>query len=297
MRCISRSITLLVSAGALAMAGEGCVLVDGGRIRAGDLAVAVPAFAAMPAERDLAPAPAGTLVRIFTRVQLAALAPGFSGELPDRVCVQRRREAIPPEAWQAAVEAALTKMCGQTAWKAKVLEAPMHRFPMGELVFHRSGLTAGRGATQLWRGAVLLPDKSTVPVWVRVDVQTRRSALLLRTPVAAGAAIGPEDYRTEEIWAPGVCVEAGDAPRPDWMLARHAMQAGAELRKEDLRFPPAVQRGQTVELEAGTGPARLRVPAVAEHDAAVGEMVPMKSGWNGSRLVGRVTGERKARVE
>lgn len=279
------------------MAGEGCVLVDGGRIRAGDLATVAPAFASLPAERELAPAPAGTLLRIFTRAQLAALLPGSTGELPDRVCVQRRREAIPPETWQAAVEAALTKMCGEAAWKAKVLEAPMHRFPTGELVFHRSGLTAGRGATQLWRGAVLLPDKSTVPVWVRVDVQTRRAALLLNRPVAVGAVVGPEDYRTEEIWAPGVCVEGGEAPRPDGMLARHAMQAGAELRKEDLRFPPAVQRGQTVELEAGSGAARLRVPAVAEHDAAVGETVQVKSGWNGSRLMGRVTGERKARVE
>ena len=75
MKCISRSITLLVSLGVGLSAAEGCVAVDGARIRAGDLAGAAPAFAALPPEKDLAPAPAGTLVRIAQICESAGAAP------------------------------------------------------------------------------------------------------------------------------------------------------------------------------------------------------------------------------
>jgi flagella basal body P-ring formation protein FlgA len=298
MRCISRSITLLASAWMLAPAAETCVLIEGSRIHAAELSTAAPAFSALPPTRDLGPAPTGTMVRLFTRAQLAALLPGIDAVLPERLCVQRKREAIPPVVWQAAIDVAMTEICGSTPWKAKVQEAPQHRLPAGQLVFHRSGLTASRGPVQVWRGAVQLPEKSSLPVWVRAEIQSQHRARILSQAIPAGAVLSAADYREEEIWAPGVCAESTDAfPSPEGMVAKRAMPAGAELRKEDLRHPPAVHRGQTVELEAASGAARLRVPAIAEHDADLGETVQMKSGWNGSILVGRVTGAQKAKVE
>jgi flagella basal body P-ring formation protein FlgA len=149
----------------------------------------------------------------------------------------------------------------------------------------------------LWRGALLLPDKSSIPVWVRVEIQTQRKAAIVQRPLAAGALVSGEDVREEEIWATGLCREERAAPRVDGMVARRNLVAGAELTKEDLRRAPAVFRGQSVELEAASGPARLRVPAVAEHDAEIGETVQLKSSWNGTKLVGRVTGAQKAKVE
>ena len=301
MRCISRSITLAASALAGvafgAPAADACILVDGARIRAADLAAYAPAFGALPPDKDLGPAPAGTMVRVFYKVQLAALLPGPAAELPDRLCVQRKRDAIPPEVWQAAVDATMSRICPATPWKATVLEAPRHRFPSGEIAFNRAGLVASRGSAQLWRGALQLPDKSSVPVWVRVEVQTQRRALILHRPVAAGGTLTADDYREEEVWAPGLCTEEREAVRPEGMIVKRALAAGAAVVNEDLRRPPAVHRGQPVELEAASGTARLRVPTVAEHDAEVGDKVQLKSSWNGTKLVGRVTGSQKARVE
>jgi flagella basal body P-ring formation protein FlgA len=271
--------------------------VDGPRILAADLAILAPAFSALPPDKDLGPAPAGTMVRVFYRAQLAALLPAVTAELPDRLCVQRKRDAIPPEVWQEAVDNAMARICGEQSWKAKVLEAPHHRFPTGELLFSRSGLAASRGSVQLWRGALMLPDKSSVPVWVRAEIQTQRRVSVLQRPVSAGGLVTSEDYRDEQIWAPGLCVEDKELPPPDGMVARRAMPSGAVLAPEDLRRAPAVHRGQSVELEAASGPARLRVPTVAEHDANVGDRVQLKSAWNGTRLVGRVTGTQKAKVE
>ena len=81
------------------------------------------------------------------------------------------------------------------------------------------------------------------------------------------------------------------------MVAKRALAQGAVLAGEDLRRAPAVHRGQPVELEASAGAARLRVPTVAEHDAEVGDKVQLKSSWNGTKLVGRVTGAQKAKVD
>lgn len=297
MRCISRLITSLVSLWALLPAAETCVLVDGARIFASDLATVAPAFAALPPEKELALAPAGTMVRVFYRAQLAALLPAVAADLPDRLCVQRKRDVIAAEAWQEAVEAALTLICGPTPWKAKVIEAPQHRFPSGKLVFARPGFVASRGLLQIWRGALLLPDKSSIPVWVRVEVRSQRPATILKRSLAAGSEIVSDDYREEEIWAPGLCRKEKVELQLEGVVAKKAIPAGAELLREDLRRAPAVHRGQSVELEAGRGGTRLRVSAIAAHDAEVGERVQLKSSWNGSKLVGRVTGAQKARVE
>jgi flagella basal body P-ring formation protein FlgA len=301
MRCISRSITLLVSTLAAVAAAAStpgvCVLVDGARIRAADLAASAPAFAGLPPDKDLGAAPAGTMVRILYRAQLAALLPEVTAELPERLCVKRKREIIPAEVWQAAVDATMTSICGETPWKGKVEEAPNHPFPSGEIVFKRAGLVVGRGSVHLWRGALVLPDKSTVPVWVRAEIQAQRRARILRRPVAAGGSLTAEDVREEEIWAPGLCAEEREPIKLNGMVAKRAMPVGTVLAAEDLRRAPAVQRGEAVELEAASGPARLRVPTVAEHDAEVGDKVQLKSSWNGTRLVGRVTGAQKAKVE
>lgn len=297
MKCINRSITLLASLGILATAADTCALVDGAKIRASDLATLAPAFAALPPDKELAPAPAGTMVRVFYKAQLAALLPGLQVDLPDRLCVQRKRDIIPPEMWQSAIDAAMTSICATTPWRAKVIEAPQHRFPTGEILFNRSGIVASRGSVQLWRGSLMLPDKSSIPVWVRVELQARRRATILQHALAAGAVLTPEDYKQDEIWAPGPCTAEKELPHPDGLVAKRPIAAGSELFKEDLRHPPAIHRGQAVELEAASGSARIRIPAVAEQDGEVGETVQLRSGWNGSRLTGRVTGAQKARVE
>lgn len=301
MRCISRSITLLVSfwlvAGLRGLASEACVLVDGPRIHAGDLAPLAPAFAELPPDKDLGPAPAGTLVRLFHRGQLAALLPGTHSDLPERLCVQRRRDVIPPEAWQAAIERTVKESCGEIPAKIHVVEAPKHRFPSGQLIFHRAGITASRGSALLWRGSIAMPDKSSVPVWLRVELQTLRPAVLAARPIAMGSVLVAEDFKVENTWVPGICETEKEAWRPIGLSARRAISAGSEIRKEELRVPPTVRRGDAVEIETKAGAARIRIPAIAEQDAELGETAPFRSSWNGAKIAGRVVGNQKVRVE
>jgi len=273
------------------------VVVDGSRILASDIATAVPSFGALPPDKDLGPAPAGTMVRLFHKTQLASMLPVAGAELPDRLCVQRNRDVIPPEVWQSSVDRTMARICAAIPWKAKVLEAPHHKFPSGELSFGRAGLIVSRGSVHLWRGALVLPDKSSIAVWVRVELQNRRSARILNRQLPAGTELTAADYEEQEIWVPGLCSEAAELSIPKGMVTRRTMPSGAIVASADLRRAPAIYRGQSVELEVSSGSARFRVPSVAEHDAEVGGKVHLKSSWNGTKLVGRVTGTQKAKVE
>jgi flagella basal body P-ring formation protein FlgA len=237
------------------------------------------------------------MVRVFSKAQLGVLLGADASGLPDRICVQRKRKPIGREVWQGAVEAAMARLCPAVQWRVKLLETPEHGFPSGDLQFARAGVIASRGPVQLWRGALVLPDKSSIPVWVRLEIQTQRRAAILQRPLPAGAEVKPEDVQEEAVWASGMCREERESPRVEGMVVRRAMAAGAELTKDDLKRAPAVFRGQAVELEAASGTARLRVQAVAAHDAEIGETVQLKSTWNGTKLVGRVTGTQKAKVE
>ena len=297
MKCINRSIILLANAALLLHASTECALISGARIRAEDLAPLAPAFAALPPAQDLGPAPFGTMIRVFSRAQLAALLPGLTAELPASVCVQRKRGPIPPAAWQSAVDDAMAKICPGTPWRAKILEVPNHLYPDGALAFTRSGLAASRGRENLWRGSLVLPGNATIPVWVRVDVESRRNALILLRALAPGELLTANDFREADIWAPGLCSLAPAINQVDGMAAKHALSAGSELRPEHLRRPPAISRGQSVELEVAACVARLRLPAVAARDADIGETVEFKSGWTGTKLIGRVTGAKTAKVE
>ncbi len=281
------------------MAGE-CVMVDGARVLAGALAGSVPAFGTLAADADLGPAPVGAMARIYTKSQLAAFFSNSEpGGLPDRLCVRRQRTAIGREDWQASIEAAMRRQCGEREWRAKVIDWPRHEYPHGELTFGAGGLAGTTRPPQMWRGVLAMPDKSTIPVWVRLEVAVRQTVRVTTRAVRMGETLSAGDSVLEERWVPGVC--AGGGEEREWagegQMARRAVGAGEPIGMNDLRRPPAVVRGQNVELEAGAGAARIRVPAVAEGNAEVGEMVRLKNSWNGSRVVGRVTGNQKARVE
>lgn len=278
-------------------ATDACVLVDGARIRASDLAGVVSAFAQLPPDKDLGPAPAGTLVRLYQRGQLAALLPGPSADLPERLCVQRKREAIPLEEWQASIERAVKTACGEISVRIKVVETPRHRYPSGTIEFHRSGIAASRGSALLWRGSLTTPDKSTVPVWIRAELQTLRHARIVVRPIAMGTVVVAEDFKREEAWTSGICEAEKESWEPIGRVARHPIPIGEELRREALRIPPAIKRGDAVEVEAKAGAARIRIPAVAEQDAEVGETAPFRSSWNGAKIAGRVLSSQRARVE
>lgn len=289
MKCISRSTILLVSAAAMAAAE--CVVVEGSRVRAGELAARVAPFAALDPQHDLGPSPFGAMVRIYSKPQLVELLGHGAEDMPETLCVERRREPIPESKWRDALDRAVSGCEVQFDLR----EFPKHRFPIGELHFAKTGLVAGATAA-LWRGSLVLPDKQSIPVWVRAEIRVPGKRWKIVTPIQAGSRIGEDDVSQEDGWFAGVPCQAVEQWRPTGLIARRNLKPGAILQRADARRPPAIQRGQTVDVESG-GAARVRVSGVAETNAEIGQNVRVTSSWNGSRLTGRVTADGKVRVE
>lgn len=289
MKCISRSTILLVSAAAIAAAE--CVVVEGAQVRAGELAARVAPFAALDPQHDLGPSPFGAMVRIYSKTQLVEMLGRGAENLPETLCVERRREPIPESKWREALDRAVAGC----EVHFHLREFPKHRFPIGELQFAKTGIVLG-ATVSLWRGSLALPDKQSIPVWVRAEIRVPNKRWKIAAPVPAGSRIGEGDVLQEAGWFAGTPCQAVEEWNPEGLIARRSLKPGAILQRSDARRPHAIQRGQTVDIESG-GAARVRVPGVAETNAEIGQNVRVTSSWNGSRLTGRVTVDGKVRVE
>ena len=181
-----------------AMAAD-CVVVDGARMHAGELAARVAPFEAIDPQRDLGPAPFGAMVRIYSKTQLAEMLGHGAESLPETLCVERRREPIPESKWREALERAISGCDAQI----ELREFPKHQFPIGELQFAKTGIVLG-ATTSLWRGSLLLPDKQTIPVWVRAAIRVPAKRWNVTGPIQAGSRIAESDVAQESGWFAGV---------------------------------------------------------------------------------------------
>jgi flagella basal body P-ring formation protein FlgA len=231
------------------------------------------------------------MVRIYSKTQLVEMLGRGAENLPETLCVERRRDPIPEAAWRQALDRAVSGCEVQFDLR----EFPKHRFPTGELQFAKTGIVAAATAS-LWRGSLVLPDKQSIPVWVRVDIRVPSQRWRSVTPIQAGSRIAEGDVLQETGWFAGTPCQTVEDWNPTGLIARRSLKSGAILQRADARRPPAVQRGQTVDVESG-GAARVRVSGVAEANAEIGQNVRVTSAWNGSRLTGRVTADGKVRVE
>ena len=79
-------------------------------------------------------------------------------------------------------------------------------------------------------------------------------------------------------------------------VSRRAIAAGAALRTEWLESAKVVLRGETVEVEAVHGGARLKLEGIAEASGAVGETIPIQNPVSKQRFPARVESKGKVIV-
>lgn len=288
MRCINRLITLLVSA-ATTLAGA-CLSVPGAEAHAEELAAVIPAFSRLEPGLALFAIPGGGLSRVVRRAEMQAWL-GDSSEalaIPDRICVERLRVPIPEAVWKIAAEQALLAFCPGVPHRLRLVHWPAQPLPRGELTFQASDLRPAGGGPANWRGALRLPEGKRIPVWIQLDLQFERESPVLARSVPARAVLQREDVRMKTNWARGGCPQAGDLTGFVGMEATRPMAEGTALTPRDVKSVPAVRRGQEVQMVAVSGATVLQFTVIAERDAAVGDVVPVRSRWNGSKLTGTV---------
>ncbi len=285
-------MTVLAAMAAAALAG--CLAVEPGAdsITAGDLARAVPAFRAVPANTVLAFAPAPGVARVFRRAELRRLAVryGVPGEPQAEPCFARRQAALDAGRLLAAMQRQLPEA------RIEVVEFTRGPVPAGELEFSPAGLRR-MGGEALWTGWVRYAPRLRWTVWARVRVTMTVTRVVAGADLAAGRAIASGQLRVEKreefpeagTFATTIGECAGKAPR-------RPVTAGSALRREWLAAPKVVQTGDTVEVEVRNGNAFLKVPGRAEGAGAIGETIPVRNLSSHKRFSARVEARGKVSV-
>jgi len=256
-----------------------CVPVSGGRILAGDMARAVPAFAGIAPELALGSAPAPGARRTYDAAELARLARryGLVVEPGVEACFVRPLETLTGERVAAAVRAAMP------AAHIEVVEFSRQPIPPGELRFPISGLQANQTTTAplLWRGAVCATGQDDFPVWVKVRIQVSGKRVIAAEALAPGRPIEATQLREESY--------AGPPGLPDlsqvvgW-VPRRAIPAGAVIERQWLDTPADVLRGERVRVEIRSGGARVTLEGEAQSSGRRGEIVGVRNPANGKLL-------------
>ena len=285
-----RALAAAVCVAAWAWAEE-CALVEGDRIRAGDLARLRPLFSALDANLELAYAPAPGLRRVFSSAELGRLARrhGLIDASVEAVCVERVSERFSRE----RVIEAMRRSLGEGV-RIEVVDWDRRLAPRGVLEFPLSGLAgppSGPPAEVLWRGRIRTASGRTAPVWARVKVGVERRLLVARRDLAAGRPVEADDLeeRLVEVF-PRVTLTPVTAEEAVGAVVRRRIRAGEVVTAEALKLAPEVKRGDRVEVAVEGAVARLRLEALAETSGRRGDAVLVRNPVTGRRFKATVEG-------
>jgi flagella basal body P-ring formation protein FlgA len=283
----------------LAALAATCIAVEGDRVRAADLAAAVPAFAALAPDETLGYAPAPGSRRMLSARELGRIAGRYGIALPAApgVCIERAMERLTEERVLAALRAA----AGNPEARIELVEFGRYPVPRGDLEFTRAGYTPppeGTKAPVVWRGKLKYAGNRSVPVWARVRISVPGTRLVAAEDLPAGRPIQASQLRIEAaelplFSSPGLqSAEAAAGRTP-----RRMIRAGAPVPADILEAPHEIERGEMVSVEVTSGAAQLSLKAKAETAGRKGDLVMLRNPDSGRRFQGRVEGQGKVTID
>jgi flagella basal body P-ring formation protein FlgA len=274
--------------------------LSGDRILGRDLALADPAFAALPASLTIAYAPPPGTKRIFARAELARIARANNIKQPDS----------PPVADEICFEIPLRQLEDTDVLSSMrrslpadteltLVELTRVAVPAGSLEFPLTGLEPSVQGTRVWRGYVRYGDTLRMTVRARVTVRRLVEAVVAVTDLAANVPIDASHLRIEAANEP-LERDRHLARRLDEVVGRvpkRSVAAGSPIPLSILDIPPTVRRGDAVKVEVRSGSARIQISAIAESAARAGEMVELRNPSSGKTFHARLEADSKAVIE
>lgn len=293
---IAALIALIAAAGA-----EGaCIPVEGERIRIGDLASAVPAFAGADPQRPVGFAPAPGVQRVMTTGEIARLASDIGLRAVDAapVCFERKKRPLSEDEIIAAIRGALPG----PGIAVHVVERPPMELPPGALEFEPAGLlrppVLSAESVCQWRGRLTYSPGKTMPVFVKVRLAVMRRELVAVEDLPAGKPIGVNQVRLEEIAVnPFAEGSAGKVDDVAGWIPRRNLPAGGVVVRSAVTPPVVIERGAAVTVEAQVGGAYLKVAGRAESSGRAGDLIAVTNVNSGKHLRARVLRAGWVRVE
>lgn len=246
-------------------------------ITGGELAVAVPALAALPADLKVSYAPIPGLERVFQPDELRRLARAH--QLPDlalnaNICFAWTLAPLTP----AALRSAMEKTLAGRAPQVEVIEQSLAAAPPGEIVFPLEGLSAYSENPAIWKGYVLYAGSRRFATWARVRVRVQESHLKASGPIHVGDRLAPAQWQSESYIGPLLRERIlSDSSQVNGLVARRDLPAGAPLLAGFFEAPHAVERGDTVAVLASQGGAHIEAQGLALSAGRCGDVIGVRN--------------------
>jgi flagella basal body P-ring formation protein FlgA len=274
------------------------------RIRAGDLAQAVPQMRKADAAAELGFAPLPGVERRVSRREMLqwgedlglALEPE---SLPEALLLSRKMERLPSSQVRGLVTAAVAERY-QVA--ADQVDVELHSFsepllPAEPLDFElTSPLTRLGRSTHLtlrWTNS----NGRSGNLSFRATAQVRGSYAVAREALEARSEISSHDFELREGLLPGdpreFLVNGEDL---DGKQLKQSLKAGQPLERRMIEVAQTVKRGDLIELQLRSRAVVLRTPARAEQSGATGDTIRCRNLESGVTVQAVIVGSRQAEV-
>lgn len=302
MKCINKSISLLVSVWVLLIAPEafgGCVAIDGARILGKHLAAADSRLSVLPPEQPFGFAPQPGASRTIQPAELMRWARQQGATLPaiSPVCVTVETTSLDPTALETAIRQAL-RLPPSAA--ISIIDQSRWPVPRGTIEFTAKSSMPSPSRSengQLIRGVVRYGNRLTQPIWARVKVEVDQQVVVATESLPPGKPINERSVRLEQYRGFPLPTEfpaqisdvAGWAPRK-------TIPPGARISRASLTAALVVEKGQTVDVDVVSGAARVKFTATAQTSARQGDRIVLENPTTHRRFSAQLTGNKKAEL-
>lgn len=277
------------------MPSAACHTIAADRIYARDLAAALPAFAALPPNLEVGFGPAPGQTRVFHPSDLRRIADAhqIKAEFPNDICFYWQMAVPTREAMLAAIGKTLA---GRSA-QVEIVDQSLQSAPAGELVFPLTGLSGVSDEAVTWRGYVRYAGDRHYMIWARVRIRVKEQHVLATEPLKPDVAIMPDQVRLEAYEGPLPRDKVlTDLSSVVGMVPRRPLPPGVALTENDVDRPRDVERGDTVQVIAEEGHARIEAQGIAEEGGRRGAEISVRNVTSGKKFRARVAQKGKVLV-
>lgn len=247
----------------------------------------------------IANAPAPESQRIFAWPELQRIGRQYGVDLPakTRVCFVWQMRSLSADDVRAAIRESLQ---GQNA-RIEVLAISKSKAPEGKLVFPLSGLSASTNVDATtpvsWRGEVIYDSTHRFTVWARVRLAATTTRVVAKELLLPGQTVDSSQIEVQTV--DDFPLRNNTTHSLDEVIGRATLRAikpGSPVLRADLVEPLQIRRGESVLVTAVSGPAQLRMEAVAENSGKQGDMISLRNPRSGRSFRARVEGKDQALV-
>ncbi|MEX2301165.1 MAG: flagellar basal body P-ring formation chaperone FlgA [Bryobacterales bacterium] len=307
--CVHLRLILLLPAtaallGSAALAATVRVELPSDRIRAGDLAQAVPQMHQADAAAELGFAPLPGVERRVSRREIvewgADLGLALEPEtLPEALLLSRKMERLPSRQVRGLVSAAVAE---RYQVSADQVEVELHSFAEPLLPAEPLDFELTSPLTRLGRPTHLMlrwtnSNGRSGNLSFRATAQVRGSYAVAREALEARSEISSNDFELIEGLLPGDPREfLMNAEDLDGKQLKQSLKAGQPLERRMIEVAQTVKRGDLIELQLRSRAIVLRTPARAEQSGATGDTIRCRNLESGVSVPAVITGSRQAEV-